>query len=121
MSLPEGLLWRHLRQRPHGMKFRNYHPVGDMVVDFYCASKRLAIEIDGISHDMGVNPERDRKRDAWLKEQGIDVIRIAASEVLRHPADVADGLARFCANQPPPSAAGAAATSPRGGETGVFE
>ena len=121
MSLPEGLLWRHLRQRPYGVKFRNHHPVGSLVVDFYCASKRLAIEIDGISHDMGDNPERDRRRNAWLASQGIDVIRIPASDVLHDPAEVADVLARLCAKHPPPSAAGAAATSPSGGETGVFK
>ena len=121
MSLPEGLLWNQLRQRPHEMKFRNHHPVGNLVVDFYCARKRLAIEIDGISHDMGDSPERDRRRDAWLASQGIAVIRIPASDVLDNPAEVADGLARLCANQPPPTAAKAAATSPSGGETGVFE
>ncbi|WJY18763.1 endonuclease domain-containing protein [Alteriqipengyuania flavescens] len=119
MSLPEGLLWQKLRQRPHGVKFRNHHPMGSLVVDFYCTSKKLAIEIDGISHDMGDNPARDRKRDAWLLSQGIHVVRIAASEVLRDPLEVADGLAKLCADRPPPSAAGAAATSPKGGDSGV--
>ena len=121
MSLPEGLLWNQLRQRPHGVKFRNHHPIGSMVVDFYCATSRTAIEVDGISHEMGDNPGRDAKRDVWLESQGVSVVRIAAKDILRDPADVADGLARLCANQPPPSAAGAAATSPSGGESGVME
>ena len=35
--------------------------IGDLVVDFYCAGRRLVIEIDGIAHDMGNNPERDQR------------------------------------------------------------
>jgi very-short-patch-repair endonuclease len=118
MTLPEGLLWHHLRQRPLGVKFRNHHPIGSLVVDFYCASKRLVIEIDGIAHDMGDNPERDQRRDAWLRSQGFEVMRIPATDVLRDPAEVAQSLARLCSAGPPPSAL-RAATSPRGGESGV--
>lgn len=117
MSLPEGLLWQHLRQRPLGVKFRNHHPLGNLVVDFYCASKRLVIEIDGISHDMGTNPGRDARRDAWLRSHRFEVIRIPATDVLRDPAEVAESLALHCAAKPPPSAASAAATSPRGEES----
>ena len=117
MSLPEGLLWHHLRTKPLGVKFRNHHPIGKLVVDFYCARNRLVIEIDGISHDMGDNPQRDQRRDAWLKSQGFDVVRIAAADVLRDPAEIAESLALMCVANPPPSAAGAAATSPRGGDS----
>ena len=119
MSLPEGLLWHHLRKRPLGVKFRNHHPIGNLVVDFYCAARKLIIEIDGISHDMGNNPARDLRRDAWLVSEGFDVIRIPATDVLRDPAEVAESLALLCAASPPPSAAGAAATFPRGGVSGV--
>ena len=117
MSLPEGLLWHRLRQRPLGVKFRNHHPIGNLVVDFYCASRRLVIEIDGIAHDMGNNPERDRRRDAWLRSEGFEVVRIPAADVLGDPAQVAESLASLCAASPPPSAACAAATSPKGGDS----
>lgn len=63
MSLPERLLWRELRGKPAGLKFRRQHPVGPYVIDFYCASAKLGIEIDGIAHDMGERPERDMRRD----------------------------------------------------------
>ena len=120
MSLPEGLLWNHPRQRPLGLKFRNHHPIGNLVVDFYCASRRLVIEIDGISHDMSANPQRDQRRDAWLRSEGYDIIRIPATDVLRDPGEVAESLALHCAASPPPSAAlRAPATSPRGGVSGV--
>src|SRR3546814_18208556 len=53
MTLPEVLLWQRLKGRSQGFKFRKQHPVGIVVLDFYCAAKRTAIEIDGTVHDMG--------------------------------------------------------------------
>ena len=113
MSLPEGLLWQQLRQRPVGLKFRNQHPLEKMVVDFYCASRRLVIEIDGISHGMGDNPERDLRRDAFLRSHGYQVVQILASDVLKDPACVAESIIALCLDVPPPSAL-RAATSPKG-------
>ena len=83
MSLPEVLLWQQLRQRPDGMKFRRQHPAGPFVLDFYCEDARLAIEVDGEAHDRGNRPGRDQKRDRWLREQGIDVLRVLAKDVLK--------------------------------------
>jgi very-short-patch-repair endonuclease len=114
MSLPEVLLWQILRQRPAGLKFRKLHPVSNMVVDFYCTERRIAIEIDGVSHDMGDQPERDIRRDAKLRSMGIQVIRIAAADALKDAFKVAESLVALCATLPPPSAL-RAATSPMGG------
>ena len=83
MTLPEALLWRELRKRPGGFKFRRQHPVGRWIVDFYCPLVRLAIEVDGISHEMGSRPETDVLRDNWLKGQGLKILRLAATDVLR--------------------------------------
>ena len=116
MTLPEGLLWQQLRQRPMGLKFRSQHPIGNLVVDFYCASHRLVVEVDGIAHDMGDNPARDLRRDVWLRSQGFHVVRIPASEVLRSPVAAAQSLVSLCSAEPPPSAL-RAATSPKGGDS----
>ena len=75
------LLWLILRQRPDELKFRRQHPVGPYVADFYCAKKKLIVEIDGIAHDMGNNPQRDERRDEWLKSKGYQILRIPANEV----------------------------------------
>ncbi|MGB7372842.1 endonuclease domain-containing protein [Pontixanthobacter sp.] len=95
MSLPELLLWRELRAQTR-VKFRRQHPIGEYVLDFYCASARLCVEIDGIAHDMGDRPERDQLRDTWLTAQNIEVIRIPARDVLRSPANIAEALVRHC-------------------------
>ena len=95
-TLPEGLLWRELRAGRSGLKFRRQHPVGRYVIDFYCAAARLGFEIDGIAHDMGNRAERDAQRDAFLQAQGIEIVRIAAREVLADPASVAQAMVGAC-------------------------
>jgi very-short-patch-repair endonuclease len=85
MTLPEGILWQILRTRPRDLKFRRQHPVGAYVVDFYCPAARLVIEVDGAGHDMGDRPAHDARRDAWLRGQGLRVIRFDAADVLKDP------------------------------------
>jgi very-short-patch-repair endonuclease len=82
MSLPEILLWRELRTRPAGLKFRRQHPSGPYTLDFLCSDARLAIEVDGEAHERGDRPERDQARDAWLARAGVKTMRIPAIEVL---------------------------------------
>jgi very-short-patch-repair endonuclease len=82
MSLPEILLWRELRDRPGGLKFRRQHPSGPYTLDFYCNDARLAIEVDGEAHEHGDRPEKDLARDAWLAEAGIETLRMPAIDVL---------------------------------------
>jgi very-short-patch-repair endonuclease len=78
MTWPEARLWQVLRTRPDGLKFRRQHPVGPYVLDFYCPSSKLVVEVDGVAHGMGTNPASDAARDAWLKERGFSVCRIPA-------------------------------------------
>jgi very-short-patch-repair endonuclease len=96
LTVPEARLWNRLRHRAPGKPvFRRQHPIGPYVIDFYCAKARLAIEIDGVSHDMGDRPQRDERRDAWLKERGVTVVRIPASELCRAIDEVADAIVRM--------------------------
>ena len=121
MSLPEVLLWRLLRGQPQGVKFRRQHPSGRIGMDFYCSDARLVIEIDGISHDMGDRPARDPRRDAWLRSKGIDTVRIAAADMLKDAAAVADGIVRLALSRLPlhhPAVAGRS-PSPRQARGGL--
>ena len=95
-SLPETLLWRVLRTRPHGLKFRRQHPLGPYVADFYCASAKLVIEVDGESHRMGDRPRRDGLRDAWMREQSLRVARFAASDVMHDMESVVTAILVVC-------------------------
>jgi very-short-patch-repair endonuclease len=92
LSLPEVLLWQALKARPGGFKFRKQHGAGPYVADFYCHEARLIIEVDGENHDFGDRPERDRSRDAWFAERGLDVLHIPAREVLSDCGAVVSGI-----------------------------
>src|ERR1700722_17228471 len=96
LSPPEARLWTRLRERKPGAPvFRRQHPIGPSVLDFYCAKARLAVEIDGMSHDLGDRPLRDATRDAWLQARGLTVTRVAASEAMGNADEVADAIARM--------------------------
>jgi very-short-patch-repair endonuclease len=82
MSLPEVLLWQQLRRRPAGLRFHRQHPLGDYVLDFWLASARLAVEVDGGQHAHPAVATHDAKRDAWLAAKGVKVLRVPATAVL---------------------------------------
>ncbi|NYT42556.1 DUF559 domain-containing protein [Sphingomonas sp. R-74633] len=84
MTPPEIGLWLALRGNAQGLRFRRQHPAGNYVLDFYCATARLAIEVDGEAHARGDRPERDAARDSWLSGQGVRVLRYPAEAVLNN-------------------------------------
>ncbi len=96
MTLPEVLLWQRLRQKPIGLKFRRQHPAGNWVADFYCHVARTIIEVDGIAHDMGDRPFADEARDEWLRNCGLQVLRIPARDVLADPDAIAEAVVMAC-------------------------
>ena len=80
----EALLWARLRGRKLGPRFRRQHPLLGFIVDFYCHSYRLVVEIDGGIHDSLRARRFDEVRDAQLVQfAGVRVLRIEASLVER--------------------------------------
>src|SRR5688572_6717758 len=55
----EKRLWRELRGRLQGFKFRRQQPIGSYIVDFYCHEQGLVVELDGDQHYQGDGPEKD--------------------------------------------------------------
>ncbi len=92
MTRPERTLWALLRRNELGWHFRRQHPVGPYILDFYCAAAKLAVEVDGPVHQEQI--DRDRRRTAWLEQEGIRVIRFSAEEVEAQPAAVLAAIAR---------------------------
>jgi very-short-patch-repair endonuclease len=101
LSLPEGLLWRELRAKPGGFKFRRQHPIGPYALDFFCHQAALAIEVDGIAHEMGDNPRRDERRDRWLAEHGVMTLRVTAADVLGDMEAVVRLVVHLCRERSP--------------------
>ena len=72
----ERILWQQLRRKGlAGLTFRRQQPIGPYVADFYCASARLIIELDGPFHDGPAAAQRDESRSLWLRKNGYRVLR----------------------------------------------
>jgi len=50
-----------------GRKFRRQHSVANYILDFYCPSEKLAVELDGQGHFEASQEEYDYERDLFLK------------------------------------------------------
>jgi len=99
MSPIEQRLWHALRGAQLGASFRRQHPVGPYVLDFYCASAGLAVELDGDEH--ASRTHRDALRTRFLNHRGICVIRFYNRDVWSN----FDGVKEIIAlelNLPPP-------------------
>src|SRR5690348_7132167 len=88
MGVSERILWDLLRNRQRRFKFRRQYAAGPYFLDFYCREASLAIEIDGIDHQL--DPGRDERRDEWLASRGILVIRIPTGDMFEEPGIVFD-------------------------------
>ena len=78
----EKLLWSVLQHSDlGGYKFRRQHSVGAYIIDFYCPSECLAVELDGNSHITDEAVEYDRERTAYLNALGIKVLRFLNTDV----------------------------------------
>ena len=85
----EAVVWQLLRNRKFmGLKFVRQFPFvyGNIdtrklffIADFYCAEKKLIIELDGSIHNF--QKDYDVNRDKMLEEKGLRVIRFANEEV----------------------------------------
>ncbi|MFN3619985.1 endonuclease domain-containing protein [Sphingorhabdus sp.] len=100
-NLPEVLVWRELRKRPGGYKFRRQHPLSEIVLDFVCLERRFAIEIDGDVHNRGDRPERDLMRDAYLASRGFVVLRLPAGIILARLEDAIAMIVAACDQRQP--------------------
>ena len=79
----EATLWQALSGRKlQGLKFRRQHPVGRVILDFYCPTCKLAVEVDGDVH--AAQHEHDASRTDELAKYGYRVIRFNNDDVLHN-------------------------------------
>ncbi len=104
MTLPEVILWTALRGRGSGKPaFRRQHPFGPYVLDFYCSRARLCVEVDGDGHSFGNQPQKDARRDAFLRHQGVMTVRVSASSVLDDASMISSSLIELARRRSAPS------------------
>ncbi len=82
MTRSEVILWQHLKgKQMNGYDFDRQRPIDEYIVDFYCKKLKLAIEIDGSSHDSEEAQEQDRYRQQRLEALGVRFLRFRDEEV----------------------------------------
>jgi very-short-patch-repair endonuclease len=96
MTVAETKLWQYLQNNQfHGLKFRRQHPINRFIVDFYCHTLKLVIEIDGGVHLQEIQHERDVNRTYELNELGLKVIRFENKIVMTNIAGVLQGIEKY--------------------------
>lgn len=84
MTDAERLLWSRLRGKQlKGLQVYRQRIIGNHIVDFYCPKAKLVVEVDGGQHYNEKETEKDRIRDGYLNEKGLNVLRFSDSEVLK--------------------------------------
>ena len=92
-TIAEQELWHYLRHRQlNGLKFRRQESIGRYIVDFYCPSKRLAIELDGPIHDSPDQIKYDYQRTKYLNACFIRVLRFRNCDVHTNIQSVLDKI-----------------------------
>lgn len=101
MTKPEILLWQHLKgEQMHGYDFDRQRPIDEYIVDFYCKQLKLAIEIDGASHDNEEAQAQDRYRQERLETLGVRFLRFRNEDVLYCLDEVLGAIEAWVLNPP---------------------
>ncbi len=66
------------------VRFRRQQIIGNYIVDFYCHSRGLVIELDGSQHFEDKGKQADLERDAYLRGLGLRVLRYSNLDVNRN-------------------------------------
>ena len=85
----EAFLWKQLQgKKLDGRKFRRQHGIGNFIVDFYCSSENLIIELDGEVHMNATAQAYDEGRTAYLENKGFIVLRFENKMVFENLSSV---------------------------------
>ena len=83
MTKEERKLWYEFL-KPLPLPFKRQKIFGNYIVDFYCASAKLVIELDGSQHYEEQGKQADILRDQHLSELGLTVLRYSNADINLH-------------------------------------
>ncbi len=112
-TMTEAMVWKYIKNKQLGVDFNRQKPLADYIVDFYCIPLRLAIEIDGSSHEL--KDDYDYKREQDLKRFNIRILRFTDKQVKENLEGVISSIKKSIQNTPS-SAADAESTPLKRGE-----
>jgi very-short-patch-repair endonuclease len=92
-TVAEAILWNVLKKKQvGGLKFRRQHSVGKYILDFYCPSIKLGIELDGAVHIHPGQKTKDLNKEEFLSKYGIVVLRYENKIVFENPERIVDDI-----------------------------
>ena len=103
MTKAEIILWQRLKGKRLGFKFRRQHGIGPYIVDFYCPALRLVIELDGEVHGISSVKERDIKRQKFLENLNLTIMRYLNEMILESLEAVVQDIYNACLQLTTPS------------------
>jgi len=91
-TIAEIILWKNLKNKKLGVKFRRQYSIGKYILDFYCQKLKLDIEIDGATHETKKEINHDNDRKEFLESLGLTVKRYRNIDVKASLESVLDDL-----------------------------
>ncbi|MFZ5553115.1 MAG: endonuclease domain-containing protein [Bacteroidota bacterium] len=93
MTEAEKILWALVRRNTvRKYKFRRQHPFNNYIIDFFCSSLMLAVEIDGGYHFTPEQTEKDKYREEILHRLDVTIIRFTNEEVIHETDQVMESI-----------------------------
>ena len=91
----EATLWKSLQKNQlNGRKFRRQHSIENYIVDFYCPSEKLIIELDGSVHIDFAIQNYDYERSRRLEDLGLKILRFENKEVFENLSEILSEIIR---------------------------
>jgi very-short-patch-repair endonuclease len=85
MTEAESFLWQRIRRKQlKGRQFYRQKNIGNYIVDFYCPSAKVIVELDGGQHYTQEGIRRDQVRDKSLESLGFTILRFSDREVFKN-------------------------------------
>lgn len=95
MTPAEKILWGQLRHnRLNGLQFRRQQIINPYIVDSYCHSKALVVEVDGDIHDL--QQDYDAERSSYLLAHGFRMLRVTNDDVKENLLAVLEKISEAC-------------------------
>ena len=85
MTDAEQLIWSKIRRKQiTDAQFYRQKNIGNYIVDFYCAKRKLIIEVDGGQHYNREVMKKDQERNRYLQGLGLTMLRFSDIDVLNN-------------------------------------
>jgi len=96
MTKSEAVLWKYLKGDQSGYRFRRQYGVGNYIVDFYCPKLKVAIEVDGSTHNEARVFEKDLVKQEYLEKLGILVKRYNSNDIFNNLDNILQDIKFVC-------------------------